>query len=58
MPDLYRGKLALEEHEAQHLMHGLDFGAAAAQDVRGAVQYLKAAGSAKVAVPGFAWEVR
>ncbi len=53
VPDLYRGKIALEENEAGHLMQGLDFGAAAGQDVRGAVQYLKATGSAKVAVNGF-----
>src|ERR1039458_1759814 len=53
MPDLYRGKVALEANEAEHLMHGLDFAAAARQDVRGAVQYLKATGSAKVGVTGF-----
>jgi carboxymethylenebutenolidase len=53
VPDLYRGKVALEENEAQHLMQGLDFGAAAGQDVRGAVQYLKSSGSSKVAVTGF-----
>ena len=53
VPDLYRGKVALEANEAEHLMHGLDFAAAAAQDVRGAVQYLKATGSAKVGVTGF-----
>ena len=53
MPDLYRGKVALEANEAEHLMHGLDFAAAAGQDVGGAVQYLKATGSAKVGVTGF-----
>ncbi len=53
VPDLYRGKLALEANEAEHLMHGLDFGTAAGQDVRGAVQYLKATGSSKVGVTGF-----
>jgi carboxymethylenebutenolidase len=53
VPDLYRGQLALEENEAQHLMQGLDFGSAAGQDVRGAVQHLKATGSAKVGVTGF-----
>lgn len=53
VPDLYRGKLALEENEARHLMQGLDFGAAATQDVRGAVQYLKSTGSPKVGVTGF-----
>ena len=53
VPDLYRGKLALEAKEAEHLMGDLDFGDAASQDIRGAVQYLKATGSAKVAVTGF-----
>jgi carboxymethylenebutenolidase len=53
VPDLYRGKIALEENEATHLMQGLDFGAAAGQDIRGAVQYLKSTGSAKVGVTGF-----
>jgi carboxymethylenebutenolidase len=53
VPDLYRGKLALEANEAEHLMGGLNFGDAATQDIRGAVQYLKATGSKKVAVTGF-----
>lgn len=52
VPDLYRGKSTVEAEEAHHLMTGLNFGDAASQDVRGAVQYLKA-GSAKVAVTGF-----
>ncbi len=53
VPDLYRGKVALEANEAEHLMNDLDFGDAAGQDVRGAVRYLKDSGSAKVAVTGF-----
>jgi len=53
VPDLYRGKLALEANEAEHLMGDLNFGDAAGQDIRGAVQYLKATGSSKVAVTGF-----
>ncbi len=53
VPDLYRGKVAQDAHEAEHLMKGLDFASAAAQDVRGAVQYLKASGSVKVGVTGF-----
>jgi len=53
VPDLYRGKLALEANEAEHLMTALNFGDAAGQDVRGAAQYLKASGSAKVGVTGF-----
>ena len=53
VPDLYRGKLALGANEAEHLMKDLNFGDAAGQDVRGAVTYLKASGSAKVGVTGF-----
>jgi carboxymethylenebutenolidase len=53
VPDLYRGKVALAANEAEHLMNDLDFGDAAGQDVRGAVQYLKASGSAKVGVSGY-----
>ena len=53
VPDLYRGKVALAANEAEHLMTNLNFGDAAGQDVRGAVQYLKASGSAKVGVTGF-----
>jgi len=53
VPDLYKGQLALAENEAQHLMTGLDFGDAASQDIRGAVQYLKAAGATKVGVTGY-----
>ena len=53
VPDLYRGKLALGANEAEHLMKDLNFGDAAGQDVRGAVQHLKASGSAKVGVTGF-----
>jgi carboxymethylenebutenolidase len=53
VPDLYRGQVALEAHEAEHLMTNLNFADAAGQDVRGAVQYLKASGSPKVGVTGF-----
>src|SRR5215210_5522985 len=52
VPDLYRGKVTVEEAEAEHLMGKLDFADAATQDVRGAVQYLKE-NSPKVAVLGF-----
>ena len=52
VPDLYRGKVALEANEAKHLMEGLNFGDAAGQDIRGAVQYLKK-DSPKVGVTGF-----
>ena len=55
VPDLYRGKSAVEAEEAHHLMTGLNFGDAASQDVRGAVQHLKSAkiGRGKVGVTGF-----
>jgi len=53
VPDLYRGKVALEANEAEQLMTNLNFADAANQDVRGAAQYLKASGSAKVGVTGF-----
>jgi carboxymethylenebutenolidase len=52
VPDLYRGKSAVEAAEAEHLMASLNFGDAASQDVRGAVQYLKAQGR-KVGVNGY-----
>src|SRR3954462_1091255 len=51
-PDLYRGKVALGANEAKPLMEGLNFGDAAGQDIRGAVQYLKK-DSKKVGVTGF-----
>lgn len=55
VPDLYRGKRTVEAEEAHHLMDGLNFGDAATQDVRGAVQYLKGLnlGSGKVGVTGY-----
>ena len=52
VPDLYRGKSTLEAKEAEHLMNGLNFGDAAGQDIRGAVQHLKKDGG-KVGVTGF-----
>jgi carboxymethylenebutenolidase len=52
VPDLYRGKVTLEAKEAEHLMNGLNFGEAAGQDIRGAVQYLKK-DSPKAGVTGF-----
>jgi carboxymethylenebutenolidase len=52
VPDLYRGKSTVEAEEAHHLMSGLNFGDAASQDIRGAVQYLKTRAS-KVGVTGF-----
>jgi carboxymethylenebutenolidase len=52
VPDLYRGASTLEAEEASHLMNALNFAEAAAQDVRGAVQFLKAR-APKVGVTGF-----
>ena len=52
VPDLYRGKTAVDAKEANHLMTGLNFADAAGQDIRGAVQYLKKV-SPKVGVTGF-----
>jgi carboxymethylenebutenolidase len=52
VPDLYRGKSTVEAEEAHHLMTGLDFGDAASQDIRGAVQFLKTR-APKVGLTGF-----
>jgi len=52
VPDLFRGKTTVEAEEAHHLMTGLNFGDAASQDIRGAVQFLKAR-SGKVGITGF-----
>ena len=52
VPDLYRGQVGLDAKEAEHLMSGLNFGDAAGQDIRGAVQYLKKT-SAHVGVVGY-----
>ncbi|HEX5784141.1 MAG TPA: dienelactone hydrolase family protein [Burkholderiaceae bacterium] len=52
VPDLYRGQSTVEAEEAHHLMTGLNFGEAAAQDIRGAVQFLKT-GGARVGVTGY-----
>lgn len=52
VPDLYRGKLTVEAEEAHHLMDGLNFADAAAQDIRGAVQHLKTL-APKVGITGF-----
>ncbi|APW48128.1 dienelactone hydrolase family protein [Rhodoferax antarcticus] len=52
VPDLYRGKATVQAEEASHLMTGLDFGDAASQDIRGAVQFLKEL-APKVGLTGF-----
>ncbi|WP_408443445.1 dienelactone hydrolase family protein [Paraburkholderia caffeinilytica] len=40
VPDLYRGRITVDEEEAHHLMNGLDFAEVASQDMGGALQYL------------------
>ncbi|HEX4511535.1 MAG TPA: dienelactone hydrolase family protein [Burkholderiaceae bacterium] len=45
VPDLFRGRSTTLREEAHHLMTALDFGDAAAQDVRGAAQILAARGA-------------
>jgi carboxymethylenebutenolidase len=52
VPDLYRGQIGLDAKEAEHLMTNLNFGDAAGQDIRSAVQHLKTS-SKKVGVTGF-----
>ena len=52
VPDLFRGKLAADAGEASHMMSSLNFGDAAGQDIRGAMQHLKRT-SGKVAAMGF-----
>jgi len=52
VPDLYKGRVTGDADEASHLMTGLDWAGATEQDVRGALQHLKANGR-KAAVLGF-----
>ena len=52
IPDLYRGRVAAVEDEAKHLMQGLDFGDVLAQDLPGAIAYLKGQ-APRVGVMGF-----
>ncbi|HKE37587.1 MAG TPA: dienelactone hydrolase family protein [Candidatus Baltobacteraceae bacterium] len=53
VPDLYRGRVAIDREEAGHLMDGLNFGDAATQDAPGAARYLREHGAKKVGVTGF-----
>ena len=56
VPDLYRGKVAIDRETAHHLMSDLDFGGAV-QDIQAAAQFLKRERKCeKVAVVGFASE--
>ncbi|WP_017300559.1 dienelactone hydrolase family protein [Nodosilinea nodulosa] len=52
VPDLYKGEVTVEAAEAEHLMNDLDFGDAATQNIRGAVQHLQAS-SPRVAEMGY-----
>jgi len=52
VPDLYRGKVAIDHEQAGHLMSGLNFGEAV-NDIRGAAKYLLGAGCQRVGVVGF-----
>lgn len=58
-PDLFKGRVTQSADEASHLMNGLDFPGATHQDIRGAVNHLRALGAAdgggavKVAAMGF-----
>jgi carboxymethylenebutenolidase len=52
VPDLYRGRVTLEDAEASHLMGALDFLDAATQDIRGAVRRL-AENDRPVGIAGF-----
>ncbi len=52
-PDLYQGRVTQDPDEASHMMNGLDFPGATHQDVRGAVDHLRAVGAGKVGVMGF-----
>jgi len=52
IPDLYRGKVALDVAEAQHLMEGLDW-QGAVKDIQASVKWLKSNGSPRVGVTGY-----
>lgn len=52
VPDLYRGKIAKDGDEANHMMGELDFVDAAEQDIQGAISFLREK-SSKVGVAGF-----
>ncbi|KAI4968706.1 hypothetical protein ZWY2020_046036 [Hordeum vulgare] len=52
IPDLYRGKVALDAAEARHLVEGLDW-QGAIKDIQASVKWLKQNGSSKVGVTGY-----
>jgi carboxymethylenebutenolidase len=51
-PDLYRGKVAVEPDEANHLMTSLNWGQAV-EDLKVASEWLKSQGCVKVGIVGF-----
>lgn len=52
VPDIYRGKTAVDHEDAGHLMNGLNF-QSAVNDILGAVSFLRKKGCAKVFLTGF-----
>ncbi|KAG2443094.1 hypothetical protein HYH02_009508 [Chlamydomonas schloesseri] len=52
IPDLYKGKIGVDAEEAAHLMNTLDF-QNAVEELKQAVEYLKATGSPQVGATGF-----
>lgn len=52
VPDLYRGEVAKDADEANHMMSSLDW-EGARQDIHGAVLHLRQAGNKKAGVLGF-----
>lgn len=52
VPDLYRGKVAIDHETAGHYFNDLDW-QGAVQDIQAAVNYLKSKGVEKIGVTGF-----
>lgn len=54
VPDLYRGKVAIDREEAGHLVSGLDWHGAVA-DIKGAAEFLMNKGCTNVSSHAAAW---
>lgn len=52
VPDIYRGKTAVDHEDAGHLMSGLNF-QSAVNDILGAINFLRKNGCEKVVLSGF-----
>ena len=52
MPDLYRGKVAIDHETAGHYAHNLDW-QGAVLDIQGSVNYLRSVGVEKIGIVGF-----